>query len=43
MIDESGGGVVDKSTPQSNANNLNSYVHICSFNYIKGGVIEWNY
>ena len=37
-------GVVDKATPQTNdAVNINSYVHICTFNYIKGGVIEWNY
>lgn len=31
---ESGGGVVDKSTPQSNANKHNNYVHICTIQYL---------
>lgn len=32
---ESGGGVVDYATPQSNANKNNNYVHICTINYLK--------
>ena len=31
-----GGGVVDKATPQSNANKTNCYVHICTFTYLNG-------
>ena len=33
------GGVVVDSTPQNNANNHNSYVHICTFNYLNGGAV----
>lgn len=29
------GGVVEQSTPQSNANKTNSYVHICTLDYLK--------
>ena len=33
MISECGGGVVDKATPQNNANNLN-YMNICFKSYL---------
>jgi hypothetical protein len=29
-----GGGVVEQSTPQSNANKTNNYVHICTMKYL---------
>jgi len=28
------GGVVVDSTPQSNANKINNYVHICTLDYL---------
>ena len=34
MNSESGGGVVEQATPQSNANKTNNYVHICTLEYL---------
>ena len=34
MNKTSGGGVVEQSTPQSNAIKTNNYVHICTFSYL---------